>query len=94
MNLEYYELLEITDIEDLWSQNVNMDDWDFVVITFDTNQFEEVEKELEDGKIEKEILPTSWTLSNLFNRATCCGTEWYRISWKGKPAVIGVSYHS
>ena len=58
MKLEYFEPndLDRTTVDNLWKQNVNMDDWDYMLITRDLDKFECITNE--SGT--KEWAPTAY----------------------------------
>ena len=90
MKLEFFEPDDLSSdiVEKLWNQSVDLDDWDYLLITTDLDSFEEVEDE--DGRITWS--PTSSTIERLLTG--CCSNIWYKISWRGKKAMVGVAYHS
>ena len=96
MKFEFYEELSPEDTEYLWGQDVCMDDWDYLVITHDIDQFEEREEEEDygyDSKIMvKRLYPRSWTLERLLNG--CCDNRWQKLIWNNREAVIGIAYHA
>jgi len=83
------ENLTREDVEALWQQGVNMDDWDYmlfcppeVVFKFETpNEYSEGEYGVKE-----------WPLDKLLNGV--CSNQWYRASFRGKEWAIGVAYHS
>ena len=90
MNLEYFEPddLDRSTIDRLWDQGVNLDDWDYMLITYDVEAFTVVE-------VDEEVLglaPISWSLGRLLTG--CCSNIWYKITWRGEAAMVGVAYHS
>ena len=93
MKLEYFEPndLDIATVDDLWAQNINMDDWDFMLVTHEIDKFEQVTHE--DGT--KEWAPTAYYhLSYLLNTNFNYTSLWYQVKWKGKKAMMGITYHS
>jgi hypothetical protein len=101
MQLEYFEDLSVEDQDLLWKQDVSMDDWDYLLICYDLDQFQEASREESYwwDESEQDYVPTvitiwepkSWTLTRLLTG--CYHNPWKKIIWRGKEAFIGVAYH-
>ena len=88
------------DVEEFWQQNVDMDDWDYIVLAPVETIEEEVEKWHEydwnkGREVERER--TAWTqkeyaLDRLLTG--CCHNEWYKATFRGEVYAVGVAYHA
>lgn len=85
-----YEDLTRDEIEDLWNQNVDLDDWDYMLVTDDLTQFKLNEDKEEYD--ESEYIPIEWCVSKLLTG--CCRNVWYRVKFREKMQMMGVAYHS
>lgn len=99
MHLEYLEELSPEQDKCFHDQDVNLDDWDFMFLTFEVDQFSQETTEERDTWENKTFLKTewranSWQLNWILERMGCAGYKWYRIEYQGKPAMLGVTYHS
>lgn len=99
--IQLYTEFTQEELESLREQGVDLDDWDYAILVEDVSQFED--HEFEDDvynedtwKLERalvnEIRPNCYTLERLL--VGCCDNTWYRVTWKGKPVVIGFAYHA
>lgn len=98
MQLEYFESDELDreTTDKLWAAGVCMDDWDFLLISRDLDRFEEIEQtdDWEPNKKSKVWTAKGWYLNRILESCGNYTYEWYRVQWEGKPAMIGVTYHS
>lgn len=102
MKFEYLEHLTPAQAQSLREQSVDLDDWDFFLITHEVGEFEQYEEdeiEFLRGDGAKVNTVTKWraksiTLNFLMERAAACDYEWRRIKWNGRDAMIGGVYHS
>lgn len=105
MKFEFILEFSTEESDSLWSQGVCLDDYDYAIITYDLEHFEETDDlELEDhwDDIKKEyktvavpsklLSPKDYTVSRLLTG--CCDNTWYRIKWNNKDAIIGLAYHA
>lgn len=101
MNLEYRTKFNEQESDYLWSAGVSLDDWDYALITFDLEAFEEVDDmttEWDEKKKDwvavpcKTFGPKEYTLERLLTG--CCANRWHKIKWQGKDAIIGLAYHA
>lgn len=89
--------LDRKEIEYLWGQGVNCDDWDYMIMCAPEN-VEEVEAELnqwdrDEGTTCKKVIQCRVNgLSRLLTG--CCDNTWYLINFRGKDVAIGVAYHA
>lgn len=78
----------------LWSQGVNLDDWDYAII-FDNP--DEVIESFTDVDSYDRTERTAWrakdyTIDRLLTG--CCDNKWYEAEIDGKKVAIGIAYHS
>lgn len=101
MKLEYLEDLTDKEQSTLREQEVCLDDWDYMLIVYDVDQFQETEEDREyysavthkdELKKVKVYSPKLWHLDRLLTG--CCSNIWYKIKWKGKFVMLGAAYHS
>ena len=85
--------------ESLSSQGVDLDDWDLLVVVHG-DHLEGVSAEVDesdspwDGPMfvtRTQLSPRDPDLTQLLGRAD--HVRWYRVSWRGGTASVGVSYH-
>ena len=77
------------DVEALWQQVVNMDDWDYMLFC----PPEVVSKLETPGEYDQsEFGCKDWLLEKTLNGV--CTNQWYRASFREKEWSIGVAYHS
>lgn len=90
MNIEFYTRSTFTEqqIDILREQNVNMDDWDIILITHELDQFHYF---LANNEITTE--PKDWLLNHMLEGGVY-DSKFYRIEWNGKEAIVGLRYHS
>jgi hypothetical protein len=85
MKIEMYanRELEKSEIEALWEQKVNMDDWDYMlVVSTDEMQIDSY------GQVHS-VYPLERLLSG------CCSNEWYSpVRFRGNLVAIGIAYHA
>lgn len=87
--LQYEDLTE-NEIVDLWNQNVDLDDWDYMLVTDDLTKFKRNEDKEYD---ESEYAPIDeWCVPKLL--LGCCRNVWYRVKFREKMQMMGVAYHS
>ena len=79
--------LDRPDIDALWDQGVNLDDWDYMLIVpADTLQ------EAQDMDGEECWLPRDWYLGELL--IGVFRNRWYKARFHGKVVGVGVAYHA
>lgn len=87
IKFEMHEKLSNHVIEALWEQEVNMDDWDYVL--FVENEYKNQFIEERDGT----LTPKNYDVEHLLHG--CCDNKWYSVTdFFGKPGIIGVAYHA
>ena len=75
------------DIDALWNQGVNLDDWDYMlVVPADILE----ESELDSG--EKDLQPQDWHIQQLL--IGLCENKWYKVRFHGKTVGVGIAYHA
>jgi len=75
-------------IDKLWEQNVDMDDWDYMLFFAIT-----YEAEFPKGWDNVTIEPSNYNVSRLLNGS--CRNKWYPIrDFLGKQGFLGVAYHA
>jgi len=88
MKFEFYETLEDEVIDSLWKQNVNMDDWDYMLFFP-----EKYKAEFPVGFDDINLEPRSYNVDRLLNG--CCSNKWYPVKdFMGKQGILGVAYHA
>lgn len=88
MNFELRTTFTEEEQEILRTFDVSLDDWDYALITYDVQDFDQF---ADDGE-EAEIVPKEYEVKRLLSG--CCANIWYMIRWNNKPAIIGMAYHS
>ena len=86
MKLEFYDHLGGDQIEKLWKQGIDMDDWDYLLFVPAAYHTEFVKDG--DGNIE----PECFQLSRLLVGG--CRNTWYEGKLYNKKGFIGVAYHA
>lgn len=80
------------DIEALWDEGVNMDDWDYVLIV----PAEALEIDAALGNNEepdkKYYAPKTYDLERLLTGV--CDNRWYVVNFRGERVGVGVAYHA
>ena len=72
----------------LWEQNVNMDDWDYMLF-FPI----EYEASFPKGWDNIQIQPSNYNIDRLL--CGCCSNKWYPVTnFLGKKGFLGVAYHA
>lgn len=104
MHLEYLEHLNQEQQQSLRDQGVCLDDWDYLIIVKDINQFKEVEEKeefynsytgMDELRVIKKIVPfKSYHLDRLIQGPCSYMNEWYKIVWEGEEAALGINYHA
>ena len=98
MKLEYFESdqLDKKTTKKLWRAGVCMDDWDFLIVTRELDKFEELEETdpYDDTKKIKVWTAKGWYLNRILETGGSYKYEWHKIQWKGRPAMLGITYHS
>lgn len=75
--------------EQLRSQGIDLDDWDYALLCDDLDLFEEAPEVYTEGITYE---PKDWTLDRLLNG--CCDNKWYKIKFNGKVVMAGFAYHA
>ena len=88
------------EIDDLWGQDVNLDDWDFMLIV-PPDQVQEYDT-TEDvyspdtGRWRsvpcKALGPIEYALQRF--EVGCCSNKWYRVTFRGQRVAMLVTYHA
>lgn len=92
IKFEFHDILDEETIEALWDQDVNMDDWDYLLFVPKKfkNQFQDIE---EDVGVRGKKEPISYQIAGLLNGR--CANAWYPVkNFKGKKGIVGVAYHA
>jgi hypothetical protein len=96
-----FTLLETDDltreeVEDLWKQGVDLDDWDYMLVFDDLLKFNRQSNctELPDPNFVESIsyAPKSYSAERLLTG--CCDNRWYKVIFRGGPRMIGIAYHA
>ena len=96
MRIEILTPDELTreEIDNLWSQDVSMDDWDYIALApVDTIAQREIIGYGYNG--EKETYFTWEQQEYLLQKIVCgpCKDEWHKATFRGVEYAIGVAYH-
>ena len=102
MRIEFFdrEMLSQKDIESLWAEGVDMDDWDYVILA-PLNTVSTVTREVHDYYADSyagrtttaiEVVQNNYQLSRML--VGCCSNTWYIATFRGRKYAIGVAYHS
>jgi hypothetical protein len=94
MNLIFissYDDLTDEDVEFFWKQDVNMDDWDYIILA-PVASIEEVDATDWNGKSIKKYVVCNYNLERLLTG--CCDNKWYRATFRGVEYAVGVAYHA
>ncbi len=85
INVIFLEPNEISneEREDLWNQDVNMDDIDYMLIVDKIDEFEI------NGK---SIILQNWTFNQMLTGV--CNNEWYKVNFRGETVIMGVAYQA
>jgi hypothetical protein len=84
----------------LHEKGVDLDDWDYSLLTYNIELFREVigtKFKWDDKKSEyvsmphKTFFPNEYVIENLLRG--CSDNVWYYINWNGKKAFMGFAYH-
>ena len=68
----------------LWDQGVNMDDWDYAILTSPDAVYK--------SENSNELHPHQWTLDRML--IGCCSNTWYLAEIRGTKYAIGIAYHA
>lgn len=91
INIEYYEELEREIIDSLWDQDIDMDDWDYLL--FIPKKFSKEFRECACHTEKKnERIPEKYNLSRILTGS--CRNVWYECTFKGKSGYLGIAYHA
>ena len=75
-----------------------MDDWDYLIIMEDTNdlQLEPADPNDLEFDTEQRWEPIPGGIQDKAQSILrgCYDNRWHRITWEGKPVVLGIAYHS
>lgn len=75
-------------IDSLWKQNVDMDDWDYMIF-FEAKYKAEFPTGWDDITIE----PKNYNVARMLNG--CCRNKWYPVKdFMGKKGFLGIAYHA
>ena len=86
-----YEKLSDEIIDDLWSQEIDMDDWDYVL--FLEEQFKDEFFSENQFDLRGNLQCNSWQIDKLLQGG--CSNVWYSIKdFMGRKGVLGIAYHS
>lgn len=90
-----YEDLTRAEIDDLWTEGVDCDDWDYMVVC-PPDVLKETEREEEGDWDTAHTVPTwepkDYSLGRILTG--CCSNQWYKVKFRGKQVAIGVAYHA
>ena len=98
MRIEFFdrEMLSQKDIESLWAEGVDMDDWDYIILAPPSTLSVVVEEEYDycagHAKTVARMVQNNYQLSRLL--VGCCDNTWYTAKFRGRKYAIGVAYHS
>lgn len=105
MKFEFKTEFSKEESDSLWSQGVCLDDYDYALITYDLDQFEETDDLTVEHQWDEElkkyknvavpyklIAPKDYDISRLLTG--CCDNTWYKIKWNNQDAIIGLAYHA
>ncbi len=87
---EFYEEDDLSQvaIDSLWKQQINMDDWDYLLFFESENFLVECE-----SRFTHELHPKDYNISRLLTG--CCCNKWRFIKdFMGRTGVVGVAYHA
>jgi len=94
IKFEYYEENDLTseEIDSLWGQGVNLDDWDYMLFHEVEGAFEKIEW-LDTHYFTTHLTANENTVGRLLTG--CCSNEWYQVgNFKGRKGLLGVAYHA
>jgi hypothetical protein len=80
------------DIESLWQQGVNMDDWDYMLLCPPDVVHEVKKRDDWDHSEYTEFDCKDWWLDGMLRG--CSSNRWYRANLRGKEWAIGIAYHA
>jgi len=92
IRFELYENGELSRkvIDELWDQEVDMDDWDYLL--FASNQYKGDFIDVDDAQ-RGNMQPKSYEVGRLLTGS--CANGWYPVSnFRGRPGILGVAYHA
>lgn len=95
IKFEYYDASELTDEDrqDLWDQDVCMDDWDYLLFSEVEGPMDKIDWIIESDNVEIEFYPADYNVEKLLTG--CCNNRWHKVkNFKGRQGVLGVAYHS
>lgn len=72
----------------LWDQNVNMDDWDYMLLLPSDTEVTKYTNEYDKETVE----PNNYEVNRLLTG--CCSNRWYYITFRGDKYLAGIAYHS
>lgn len=86
--------LTYDEIRALWDQDVNMDDWDYIVLApVDSLEYiEPSNNDYDEYYKESNYEQSDFYIDKLLNG--CFDNIWYKAKFRGKFYAIGVAYHS
>lgn len=94
IKFEFHEDLDRETIDSLWEQDIDMDDWDYVL--FVPKKYEsEFEKDEDSWRGQGRlgtVRPKSCQVDRLMNGS--CANVWYTCKFMGKQGILGVAYHA
>jgi hypothetical protein len=88
VQLLFPEELTREEIEALWDQNVNMDDWDFLVLD-NPESLTQV-----PGWHNNRYKHNNYQLDIILYRSSPYKYTWYKAEFRGQLYAIGVAYHA
>lgn len=79
------------DQDSFWSQGVDLDDWDYMILIEDPE--EKILRKNNDGMYaDGKFCPKDYDLERLL--VGCCSNRWYKAKFREKKYAIGVAYHA
>ncbi len=90
IKFEFYEPanLQQQEIKSLWLQDINMDNWDYMLFFENEDDFS-----IGDEIFKLVVHPKNFNVGNLLSG--CCANIWYPVkNFHGRKGIIGIAYHS
>lgn len=97
MNFKFLDYKNIEDLllNTLRSNNISVDDWDYILISQDLtllNQFRTLNiDETHDYTSPYEVRTENYQLNRLLNG--CYDNMWYKIVYNNRETIVGIAYH-
>ena len=78
------------EIEALWAQEVDMDDWDYIIVIPEDRVMEKEDTDWK-GNPRKILVPEDYNIERLLRGSD---NRWYKATFRGKQVALGISYHA